>query len=113
MSKCRRWDECYSQAEGGEFYCLTHLNELEERIAARQETYAETNTKILDIHHIRGCFEWGYVADKDSVRVIVDAADDLEKPFTGECWVTGEYLHFRHPWALDIEVVGNGISAVI
>jgi len=61
-----------------------------------------TNTKLLEIYH-RG----------DSVCVIVDAGTDLEQPFTGECKDTGEQLHFRQPWALDIEVVGNGISAVV
>lgn len=59
-------------------------------------------TKILEID-LRG----------ESVRVIVDTDTDLEQPFTGECMDTGEQLHFRQPWALDIEVVGNGISAVV
>jgi hypothetical protein len=61
-----------------------------------------TKTKVLEIHH-RG----------DSVRVIVDTDTDLDQPFTGECLDTGEQLHFRQPWALDIEVVGNGVSAVV
>ena len=61
-----------------------------------------TNTKILEIYH-RG----------ESVRVIVDVDTDLNQPFTGECKDTGEQLHFSQPWALDITLVGNGISAVI
>ena len=61
-----------------------------------------TSTKILELYH-RG----------DTVRVIVDADTDLDQPFTGECRDTGEQLHFSQPWALDIEVVGHGISAVI
>ena len=48
-----------------------------------------------------------------SVRVIVDADTDIDQPFVGECDDTGEQLRFPNPWALDIEVVGNGISEVI
>jgi hypothetical protein len=48
-----------------------------------------------------------------SVRVIVDANTDLDQPFIGECRDTGEQLRFPTPWALDIAVVGNGISEVI
>ena len=62
----------------------------------------ETNTKILEIYHIGV-----------TVRVIVDADTDLDQPFTGECRDTGEQPHFSQPWALDIDVVGNGISGVI
>ena len=61
-----------------------------------------TSTKILEIYH-RG----------DTVRVIVDTDTDLDQPSTGECRDTGEQLHFSQPWALDIEVVAHGISAVI
>ena len=49
----------------------------------------------------------------ESVRVTVDADTDLEQPFIGECDDTGEQLRFPHPWMLDIEVVGNGISEVV
>ena len=77
-----------------------------------------TNTKLLEIHLCKGAtsiWENPFLRpySGDSVFVIVDAGTDLEQPFTGECMDTGEQRHFRQPWALDIEVVGNGISAVL
>ena len=54
---------------------------------------------ILEIYH-RG----------DTVQVLVDADTDLEQPFTGECKDTGEQLHFREPWALDIALAGITVS---
>jgi hypothetical protein len=46
---------------------------------------------LIEVSHVEG-----------SVVVAVEPDTDLEQPFSGRCVETGETLHFRTPWALDI-----------